>query len=91
MAETDPRAMREMFGDVPVTLTVTVGRARLPIKDLLALDRNAVIALDSRLDDPVTILAGDRIVAYGELQEVEGSTTGALAVRITRIAAGEDE
>ena len=82
--------MSALFGDVPVTLTVTVGRARLSVRELLALDRNSVVALDSRIDEPVTIHAGDRVVAKGELQELEGSPSGALAVRITEIASGDD-
>ena len=80
---------KEMFKDVPVTLTVSVGKARLSIGELLALDRNAVVALDRKLEDPVTIHAGDRIVAYGELQEIEGSEAGMLAVRITSIAGSD--
>lgn len=78
------------FADVPVTLTVTVGRARAAIGTLLTLDRNAVLPLDRAIDDPVTIHAGDRVVAYGELQEMEGDPPGRLAVRITRIAAADD-
>jgi flagellar motor switch protein FliN/FliY len=74
-----------VFRDVPVVLSVSVGRARLPVGDLLAIDKNAVIALDRKVDDPVAILAGERIVAYGELQELDGSEAGLLAVRITTI------
>jgi flagellar motor switch protein FliN/FliY len=50
------------------------------------LDRNAIVPLDRRIDEPVILIAGDRIIAYGELQEMEDSETGALAVRITSIA-----
>ena len=73
------------FRDVPVTLVVSVGRARTPIGALLSLDRNAVIPLDKTVEDPVTIYAGDRIVAYGELQEMSDAP-GRLAVRITEVA-----
>ena len=59
----------DAFRDVPVTLVVSVGRARTSIGTLLSLDRNAVIPLDKGVDDPVTIYAGDRVVARGELQE----------------------
>lgn len=88
----DSSDVRDLFRDVPVTLTVSVGRARTRIGTLLALDRNAVIPLDSGVDDPVAIFAGDRLVAHGELQEMEGEPRGRLAVRITRLAnrAGED-
>lgn len=75
-----------LFRDVPVVLTVSVGRARTQIGKLLSLDRNAVIPLESGIDDPVTIYAGERLVAYGELQEMEGEPRGRLAVRVTRLA-----
>lgn len=80
-----------VFRDVPVQLYVSVGRAKLPVGELLAIERNAVIALDRSVDDPVSIHAGERIVAYGELQEVEGAEDGRLAVRITEIVDGDVE
>jgi flagellar motor switch protein FliN len=78
-----------IFRDVPVVLHVSVGRAKLPVGELLAIERNAVIALDRNIDDPVALHAGDRIVAYGELQELEGAEDGRLAVRITEIVDGK--
>ena len=78
------------FRDVPVTLTVSVGRARAAIGTLLSLDRNAVLPLDRSVEDPVTIYAGDRVVALGELQEMEGEPAGRLAVRVTEVAPPED-
>ena len=90
MAEPDPAPIdpgnQGAFRDVPVVLSVSVGQARLPVRELLALDRNAIVPLDRRVDEPVILVAGDRVVAYGELQEMEGSEDGALAVRITSIA-----
>lgn len=78
------------FRDVPIVLTISVGRAKAAIGTLLSLDRNAVLPLDRGIEDPVTIYAGDRIVAYGELQEAEGDPPGRLAVRITEVAPESD-
>ncbi|MEM0947044.1 MAG: FliM/FliN family flagellar motor switch protein [Pseudomonadota bacterium] len=83
-----PGVYGDAFRDVPVTLVVSVGRARASIGTLLSLDRNAVIPLDKGIDDPVTIYAGDRIVAHGELQEV-AEAPGHLAVRITEIVSAD--
>ena len=41
---------------------------------------------NTRVDDPVKLFVGDRLVARGELQELEGEEAGQLAVRITEIA-----
>ena len=80
----------EPFRDIPVVLTISVGHARTPIRDLLALERNAVIPLDTKIDDPVVIHAGDQVIAYGELQELDGVDAGKLAVMITRMAGTND-
>ncbi len=48
--------------------------------------RDAVLALDRRVEDPVELYVGDRLIARGELQELEGEQAGQLAVRLTEVA-----
>lgn len=74
------------FGQVPIEITISVGKARPLIRDLLRLSRDAVLALDRRVDDPVELYVGDRLIARGELQELEGDAAGQLAVRLTEVA-----
>lgn len=74
------------FDQVPIEITVSVGRARPQVRDLLRLRRDALLQLDRRVDDPVELYIGDRLIARGELQEVEGDTPGLLAVRLTEVA-----
>jgi flagellar motor switch protein FliN/FliY len=69
---------------VPVEITISVGRAHPTVADLLALRREAVLPLDRGVDDPVELYAGDRLIARGRLQEVEGGG-GRLAVRVTEV------
>jgi len=71
---------------VPIEITITVGRARPLVRDLLTLGHNAVLALDRRIDDPVELYIGDRLIARGELLELDGDQTGQLAVRLTEVA-----
>lgn len=73
---------------IPVEITISVGRARPLIRDLLNLSENAVLALDRRIDDPVELFIGDRLIARGELQELDGAEPGQLAVRLTEVVAG---
>jgi len=63
-----------------------VGKARPLVRDLLRLSRDAVLPLDRRVDDPVELYVGDRLIARGELQEMEGEQAGQLAVRLTEVA-----
>lgn len=73
------------FDKVPIEITVSVGRARPQVRDLLRLRRDAVLPLDRRLDDPVELYIGDRLIARGELQELDGDQSGMLAVRLTEV------
>lgn len=74
------------FAQVPIEVTISVGRARPLVRDLLRLARDAVLPLDRRVDDPVELYVGDRLIARGELQEMEGDSAGQLAVRLTEVA-----
>jgi flagellar motor switch protein FliN/FliY len=70
-----------------VEIRVSVGRARPSISELLALGQEDVLPLDRRIDDPVELFIGDRLVACGELVEAED---GGLGVRITDLADGSN-
>ncbi|MGZ9812536.1 FliM/FliN family flagellar motor switch protein [Pseudoroseicyclus sp. H15] len=70
---------------LPLEIVVSVGRARPLVRDLLDMGENAVLALDKRIDDPVELFIGDRLIARGELQQMEGDDTGQLAVRLTEV------
>jgi len=52
---------------VKVEISVVLGRSVIPMHQLLRMGRGAVIELDSRQDDPVTIMANDKPVAKGEI------------------------
>ena len=56
------------------------------VRDLLRLSKDAVLQLDRRVDDPVELYVGDRLIARGELTELEGDNAGQLAVRLTEVA-----
>ena len=75
-----------LFATVPIEITISVGKARPLIRDLLTLGQNAVLALDTRVDDPVELFVGDRLIARGELEEMDGENEGQLAVRLTEVA-----
>lgn len=82
--DTQPNA--GLFSTVPIEITISVGKARPLIKDLLTLGEDAVLPLDTRVDDPVELFVGDKLVARGELEELDGENAGQLAVRLTEIA-----
>lgn len=71
--------------DIPIEITISVGKSRPKIKDLLHLEQDAVLELDKRIDDMVDLFVGNRLIARGELQELPGDQNGQLAVRLTEI------
>lgn len=73
------------FSSVPIEVTISVGHARPSVKSLMQMGTDTVLALDRRVDDPVELFVGDRLIARGELQELSGDQAGQLAVKITEI------
>ena len=56
---------------VPIEVTVAVGRARPTVRELLRLDKDSVLTLDRRVDDPVELFVGDKLIGLGSLEIVE--------------------
>ncbi len=83
MSETTEPTENAFLG-VPVEMTISVGKAKPLISELLSLSQGAIIPLDSRIDDPVEVYIGEKLIARGELQEVEGEE-GKLGVRLTQV------
>lgn len=71
---------------VPIEIVVAVGRARPPVRELLRLKRDSVLPLDRRIEDPVELFVGDRLIGRGVLEELDGDQAGLMAVRLTEIA-----
>ena len=74
-----------LLHQIPVEVTVSVGKARPIISDLLNLTSSDILPLDRRIDDAVELYVGDKLIARGELQELDGDDSGRLAVRLTEI------
>lgn len=82
--DSDEGKHRRAIFSVQVDVVVSVGTARPVIGELLAMRRDMVLPLSTRVDDPVQIMVGDRIIARGELEEM-GDETGRLGVRLTEV------
>lgn len=73
--------------NIPVEISVRIGRCRMTVAELSELKENDVLTLDQSVDDTVEICVGDHVIAYGELVADDGDS-GRLMLRITR-AGGE--
>jgi flagellar motor switch protein FliN/FliY len=76
--------MSSNIASVKVEISVVLGSSTIPMHQLLRMGRGAVIELDAKQDDPVTILANDKPVAKGEII-IHGDKIG---VSITDILKG---
>ncbi len=56
----------DMILDIPVTISVEVGRTKIIVKDLLHLSQGSVVELDKLAGEPMEILVNGRLIAKGE-------------------------
>lgn len=69
------------ISNVEMALTVQIGRTRMAVRDVLALEPGAVIELDRSAGSPADILLNGRLIAHGEIVVVDQD----YAVRVTQI------
>ena len=72
--------------DIPLKVTVLLGRSRWPIKDILELTPGSVVELQSLVDEPVEVLVNGTLVAMGEVVVVNEN----FGVRLTNIIKPEE-
>jgi len=77
---------RSIFG-LPVNVVVSIGQKKLSVAELLKLKPDTIIPLSAKIDDPIELLVEDRLIAHGELIELED---GAIGVRLTQIEEDQD-
>jgi flagellar motor switch protein FliN len=53
--------------DIPVTVSMEIGRTRLPIRNLLRLNQGSVIELDRLAGEPLDVLVNGTLIAHGEV------------------------
>ncbi len=76
----------DMIGDIPVQLSVELGRARLSIKSILQLGQGSVVELDGLAGEPMDIFVNGYLIAQGEVVVVDEK----YGIRITDIITPAD-
>ncbi len=71
----------DLLLDVPLSVTVELGRTRMTIQELLSLGPGSVVELDKVAGEPLDIVVNDRLVARGEAVVVNDK----FGIRITDI------
>ena len=71
----------DMLLDIPLQVTVELGRTQKPIKDILDLSSGSIIELDKLAGEPVDILVNKKLIAQGEVVVIDEN----FGVRVTDI------
>jgi flagellar motor switch protein FliN/FliY len=71
----------DMVLEIPVSLTVELGRTKLPIKELLQLAQGSVVELDGFAGEPMDIVVNGCLIAQGEVVVVNDR----FGIRVTDI------
>lgn len=76
----------DLILDVPLNVSVVLGRTKKSIKDILDLSTGSLIELDKLAEEPVEVLINGKKIAYGEVVVVDEN----FGVRITSIVSGPE-
>jgi len=79
--ESGEPASLDLILDIPLAVTVELGRSKMLINDLLQLGQGSVIELTKLVGDPLEVLVNDKLVARGEVVVVNEK----FGVRLTDI------
>lgn len=70
--------------DVPVEVQVIIGSTRMSVSQLMALEPDTVVTLDSKVGEPVDIAVNGKKIGEGEL-EIDSHDPNSLCVRIVKL------
>ncbi|EWG11966.1 flagellar motor switch phosphatase FliY [Cytobacillus firmus] len=85
MQETETKNL-DMLLDIPLQVTVELGRTKRSVKEILELSSGSIIELDKLAGEPVDILVNNRLIAQGEVVVIDEN----FGVRVTDIISQSD-
>jgi flagellar motor switch protein FliN/FliY len=72
--------------EVELPLTVSFGQALMPIREILQLSAGSIVELDSAIDQPVSLIINNHVIARGSAVVIDGS----YGVRIEEVISRQD-
>lgn len=76
----------DLLLDVEMPVSVSFGKAQLPLKDVIKLTTGSIVELDRTVSEPVEIIVNNAVIAQGEVVIVDGN----FGVRIIQILSKQD-
>lgn len=81
----------EAILSIPVTVQVVLGATTMPVASLMKLGRGAVISLDQKVGDPVSVVVNGRVIARGEVVVVDEESARYGVSLIEIVASSRDD
>jgi len=72
--------------DVPITISMEIGRTQIPIRNLLQLNQGSVVELDRLAGEPMDVLVNGTLIAQGEVVVVNEK----FGIRLTDVISPAD-
>ncbi len=76
----------DLLLDVELPISVSFGRAQLPLKDVIKLTTGSIVELNCSVSEPVDIIVNNCTIARGEVVVVEGN----FGVRIKQVVSKQE-
>ncbi len=76
----------DLLLDVQLPVSISFGRAQVPLKDVLKLTVGSIVELNRTIGDPVEIIVNNCVIARGEVVVVEGN----FGVRIQNVISRQE-
>jgi len=86
VAATVPSKTLDLLLDVELPVSVSFGRAKLPLKDVIKLTTGSIVELNRTVTEPVEIIVNNCVIARGEVVVIEGN----YGVRINQIISRQE-
>jgi len=76
----------DMVLDIPVTISMEIGRTKINVRNLLQLSQGSVVELDRLAGEPMDVLVNDTLIAHGEVVVVNDK----FGIRLTDVISAEE-
>jgi flagellar motor switch protein FliN/FliY len=76
----------DMILDIPVTISMEIGRTKINIRNLLQLSQGSVVELDRLAGEPMDVLVNDTLIAHGEVVVVNDK----FGIRLTDVISASE-
>lgn len=72
---------QQLFGNIPVEVTVELGKAQLTLQEVLELNKGAIVELKRYAEEPLDLVVNGQLIAKGEVVAVDDK----YGIKITKI------